>query len=224
MSLPSVVLETGPKPDATVIWLHGLGADGHDFEALVPELRLPESLQVRFVFPHAPMRPVTINGGMRMRAWYDIKSFDAEGRADAAGVRESSRLLDELIRAENAGGIEDRPVVLAGFSQGGAIVLHYALTSARELSGVLALSTYLPLDVAGPVVAKRAPVPFFMAHGTFDNIVPFEAGRASAARVRELGYTVEWHEYPMGHGVCPAEIVDIRGWLSRLLAAGQPAM
>ncbi len=224
MPLPSVVVETGPSPAATVIWLHGLGADGHDFEALVPELRLPDSLPVRFVFPHAPVRPVTINGGMRMRAWYDIRSFDAEGRADAAGVRESCDLLDELIRTETAGGIDVRRLVLAGFSQGGAIVLHHALNSTHELAGVLALSTYLPLSDASRDKTRPSPFPVFIAHGTLDNVVPFEAGRQSAARVRELGYAVEWHEYPMGHSVCPDEIVDIRGWLLRVLAADQPVI
>jgi phospholipase/carboxylesterase len=217
--LPSVVVETGPRPLGAVIWLHGLGADGHDFEPIVPELRLPPGLPLRFVFPHAPVRPVTVNGGMPMRAWYDIRSFDAEGRADAAGVLESSRLVEELLNAERARGIDTGRMVLAGFSQGGAIALHSALSAPRELAGVMALSSYLPLDLT-PLAADTKPAfPVFMAHGTADNVVPFEAGRQSAFRVRELGAKVDWHEYPMGHSVCPEEITDIREWLLRVYAA-----
>jgi phospholipase/carboxylesterase len=215
--LPSVVVETGARPVGAVIWLHGLGADGHDFAPMVPELRLPPSLPLRFVFPHAPVRPVTINGGMRMRAWYDIKSFDAKGRADAAGVHESSGHVEELVLAERARDIDAGRIVLAGFSQGGAIALHWALSAPRELAGVVALSTYLPLELPARA-AERPAFPVFMAHGTEDNMVPFQAGRLSAVRVRESGATVEWHEYPMGHSVCPEEIADIRNWLLRVYA------
>jgi phospholipase/carboxylesterase len=220
--LPSVVVETGPNPSATVIWLHGLGADGHDFEAIVPELHLPASLPLRFVFPHAPVRPVTINGGMRMRAWYDIVSFDARGRADEAGVLESCAALDDLVVAEADRGVARSNIVLAGFSQGGAIVLHSALRAPTGIAGVMALSTYLPLprQLAAGAVAQW-PLAVFMAHGSLDNMVPFEAGRQAAASIRELGHTVEWHEYPMGHGVCPDEIRDIRGWLLTVLGGGQ---
>lgn len=228
MSSPSVIVETGPGPVGSVIWLHGLGADGHDFEAIVPELRLPETLPLRFVFPHAPVRPVTINGGMRMRAWYDIRSFDESGRADEAGVLESCDLLDELLAAERERGVDGEAIVIAGFSQGGAIVLHSVLTRRRPLAGVMALSTYLPLprriaaDAARPgATAGRMP-PVFMAHGTVDNVVPFEGGRQSASVLRDLGYDVEWHEYPMGHGVSPAEIADIRAWLRRVYDPGDP--
>jgi phospholipase/carboxylesterase len=223
MALPTVIVETGPEPVGSVIWLHGLGADGHDFEPLVPELRLPHSMPLRFVFPHAPVRPVTINGGMRMRAWYDIRSFDAAGRADEAGVLESSAHVDELVAAETARGVAPEKVLLAGFSQGGAIVLHNLLTTPAARAGVVALSTYLPLPRhpasagSGEVTGHRPPV--FMAHGTRDNVVPFEAGRRSAARVRELGYPVEWHEYPVAHGVCPEEIRDIRRWLLEVYGA-----
>jgi phospholipase/carboxylesterase len=221
--LPSVVVETGPRPLGAVIWLHGLGADGHDFEPLVPELKLPPSLPLRFVFPHAPVRPVTVNGGMRMRAWYDIRSFDAEGRADAAGVLESCRLVDELLLAEHARGIDAGRTVLAGFSQGGAIALHAALSASREFAGVMALSSYLPLELTARAADAKPPLPIFMAHGTADNVVPFEAGRQSALRVRELGATVDWHEYPMGHSVCAEEIEDIREWLLRVYAAPSSA-
>ncbi len=227
MPLPGVIVETGPGPRGVVIWLHGLGADGHDFEAIVPELALPPTLPLRFVFPHAPMRPVTINGGMRMRAWYDIVSFDAAGRADEAGVLESCGLLDELLLLETARGMPATQVLLAGFSQGGAIVLQYALSKAADLAGIMALSGYLPLpqrllrEAASRPPPER-PAPLFMAHGSMDNVVPFEAGRQSAALVRQLGYPVDWHEYQMGHAVCADEISDIRAFMLRIFGGGQP--
>tara|TARA_R110002049_G_scaffold54869_32_gene152489 strand:+ start:3932 stop:4630 length:699 start_codon:yes stop_codon:yes gene_type:complete len=220
MSQPdSVILETGADPEGTIIWLHGLGADGHDFEAIVPELHLPASLPLRFVFPHAPVRPVTVNGGMRMRAWYDIRSFDAEGRADEAGVRESSALLDALVSAEIERGMPAARIVLAGFSQGGAIVLHNALRSRQRLAGLMALSTYMPLphlfdaEVAGRADSQDRALPVFMAHGNQDPMVPFAAGAEAAEMLRSAGFEVEWHDYPMAHGVCPQEIADIRAWL-----------
>ena len=220
----SVELETGANPVGSVIWLHGLGADGHDFEAIVPELRLPESMPLRFVFPHAPVRPVTVNGGMPMRAWYDIVSLDKEGRADETGIRESSELLDALIRSEMERGIASEKIVLAGFSQGGAIVLHNALRTPLKLAGLLALSTYLPLadTIEAEVVAKPGAgdtsLPFFMAHGTFDPMIQYEGGRGSADVLEKIGYTIEWHEYPMAHAVCPQEIVDISTWLQSIYA------
>ena len=220
MSQPeSVILETGADPEGTIIWLHGLGADGHDFEAIVPELRLPESLPLRFVFPHAPVRPVTVNGGMAMRAWYDIRSFDAEGRADETGVRESSALLDALVAAEIERGMPAKRIVLAGFSQGGAIVLHNALRSGHRLAGLMALSTYMPLphlfasEVVSQAEAQDRAMPVFMAHGSQDPMVPLAAGAEAAEMLRTAGFDVEWHDYPMAHGVCPQEIVDIRAWL-----------
>jgi phospholipase/carboxylesterase len=223
MPLPSVIVETGPRPVGTVIWLHGLGADGHDFEPIVPELRLPAGLSLRFVFPHAPVRPVTVNGGLEMRAWYDILSLDSQGRADAGGVLESSAALDELITAEIDRGTSPADIVLAGFSQGGAIVLHNALSSPRPLAGLMALSTYLAL----PQEVAHAPagytLPLFMAHGTQDNMVPYGAGMRSAEYLRAQGYVVDWHEYPMGHGVCPAEISDISAWLASVFLRSQPA-
>jgi phospholipase/carboxylesterase len=217
-----VVVETGSDPVGSVIWLHGLGADGHDFEAIVPELRLPADLSLRFVFPHAPVRPVTINNGMQMRAWYDIRSFDAEGRADEEGIRASSAILDDLVAAEQARGISKDRIVVAGFSQGGVIGLHYALRSTSRLAGLMALSTYMPLprtiatEVAGNPACQDRSLPVFVAHGSLDTMVPFAAGLEAAATLRELGYTVTWHEYPMGHGVCPQEIADIRDWLLHL--------
>ncbi|MDX1518004.1 MAG: carboxylesterase [Woeseiaceae bacterium] len=211
---------TGKAPVGSVIWLHGLGADGHDFEPVVPELKLPDSLPLRFVFPHAPVRPVTVNGGMAMRAWYDIVSLDAAGRADEKGIRESSTILDVLIEREIERGIPAGRIVIAGFSQGGAIVLHNALHTEHRLAGLMALSTYLALP--GPVDAqavRNTALPVFMAHGTMDPMVPYEGGVRSRDRLEALGFSVEWHEYPMAHAVCPQEIADIRSWLLGIFGA-----
>ncbi len=213
-----VEVETGARPRGSIIWLHGLGADGHDFEPVVSELRLPDELPLRFVFPHAPTRPVTINGGMRMRAWYDIRSLGNDGRADEDGIRASGAILEGLIEREIARGIGAAHIVCAGFSQGGAIVLQNALTTRHELLGLVALSTYLPLGekVSADDNSERATgrMPrLFMAHGTADPMVPLDGGKRAAAVLKRLGFEVEWHEYPMAHGVCPQEIADIRGWL-----------
>jgi len=211
--LETVEVATGDAPRGSVIWLHGLGADGHDFEAIVPELRLSATLPLRFVFPHAPVRPVTINGGMAMRAWYDIRSLDSSGRADAAGVHESSAALEALIDREIERGIAAEKIVIAGFSQGGAIAINTALHTDKRLAGLMALSTYLPLpgEIDNSVGSRELPV--FMAHGTFDPMLPIAWGKASADHLRAARYTVEWHDYPMAHAVCPEEIRDIRNWL-----------
>ena len=225
-NVDTVELQTGAAPIGSVIWLHGLGADGHDFEPIVTELQLPDSLPLRFVFPHAPVRPVTINGGMEMRAWYDIVSLDADGRSDEQGIRESSEILDALIQREIERGIESDRIVIAGFSQGGAIVLHNALRNSHKFAGMMALSTYLPLpktidaEVDDVADAGDTSLPVFMAHGTFDPMIPYQGGRHSAARLEQLGYRVDWHEYPMAHGVCPQEISDIRDWLLSVYDAG----
>jgi phospholipase/carboxylesterase len=214
-----ITIETGPEPIGSVIWLHGLGADGHDFEPIVPELRLPSSLPLRFVFPHAPVRPVTVNGGMSMRAWYDIISLDAAGRSDETGVRESSALLLGLVEQELSRGIEPGRIVLAGFSQGGAIAMHAGLRYQEQLAGLMLLSTYLPVPGAFAAEVRDNPssqprsVPILMAHGTLDPMLPLALGKESAAMIEAAGYTVDWHEYPMAHGVCPAEIADIRTFL-----------
>jgi len=216
VDLPECVeVTTGEKPVGSVIWLHGLGADGHDFEPIVPELHLPAELPLRFVFPHAPVRPVTINGGMAMRAWYDIVSLDAEGRADAAGVHESTAILEELIAREIERGISADKIVIAGFSMGGAIAINTALHTKENLAGMMALSTYLPLpnEVEGSEGSRDLPV--FMAHGSFDPMLPMQWGKLSAERLSETGFTVEWHEYPMVNAVSPEEIRDIREWLIR---------
>jgi phospholipase/carboxylesterase len=209
--MDAVEIETGPNPQAAVIWLHGLGADGHDFEPIVPELELAGP--VRFVFPHAPVRPVTINNGMRMRAWYDIFQFGG-GPEDEAGIRASQKRVEELIKAE-----QGKKIVLAGFSQGGAIVLQTALRHPDALAGVMALSTYLPLHttLAAERHAANHKVPIFMAHGRFDDIIPIERARRSKEMLEKLGYAVTWQEYPMPHSVCAEEIRDISRFLATIL-------
>ncbi len=213
MNAAAIEIETGPEPDAAIIWLHGLGADGHDFEAIVPELVLPKP--VRFVFPHAPIRPVTLNQGMRMRAWYDIFQFGG-GPEDEAGIRASQKTLEELIKQQP---VPANRVVLAGFSQGGAIVLQTALRYRERLAGVMALSTYLPLR--GGLEAEAAPanrdLPIFMAHGRFDDIIPLDRASQSRDLLKERNYNIEWHEYPMPHSVCAEEIGDISSFLSKIL-------
>jgi len=219
MQLPETVeVTTGENPIGSVIWLHGLGADGHDFEPIVPELRLPPELPLRFVFPHAPVRPVTINGGMAMRAWYDILSLDSEGRADAKGVLESAALLEMLIDREVERGVEEGRIVIAGFSQGGAIAIHAVLSARQKLAGLMALSTYVALPGEVSKNADYRDLPVFMAHGSLDPMLPMQWGRASADKLIEAGFPVEWHDYPMAHAVCPDEIRDIRAWLLRVFA------
>jgi phospholipase/carboxylesterase len=222
--LQSVEVETGRDPVASVIWLHGLGADGHDFEPIVPELG-PLPVPVRFVFPHAPTQPVTINGGMVMRAWYDILGFDLVRREDEAGVRISQGLLERLMAREEERGIARGAMVLAGFSQGGAIVLHTALRQARAVAGVMALSTYLPLAGEAPAESTAAgrATPIFFGHGTHDPIVPLTRAVQSRDILRGLGCTVEWHEYPMQHSVCMEEIAHAGAWLTRVLQPSAPA-
>jgi phospholipase/carboxylesterase len=218
-ALPETVeLETAASPDAAVIWLHGLGADGHDFEPVVPELRLPARLRLRFVFPHAPFRPVTINMGMRMRAWYDILQLGG-GPEDEPGIRASQAILEALIARERARGIEPQRIVLAGFSQGGAIALHTGLRHGERLAGVLALSTYLPLatTVAGERSPASAQLPVFMAHGRVDEIIPLARARQSRALLESLGCRLQWCEYPMPHAVCGEEIADVAAWLGERL-------
>ena len=215
----TVEIETGSDPSGSVIWLHGLGADGHDFEAIVPELRLPESLSLRFVFPHAPVRPVTINAGMAMRAWYDIVSLDRDGPVDEAGITDSSAILDALIDREVERGIDAGNILVAGFSQGGAIAINTALRSTRKLAGLMALSSWLALPGALEGDNLDTSTPVFIAHGQFDPMVPLQYGRASADRLIEAGFNVEWHDYPMAHAVCADEISDIRTWLLSVYAS-----
>ena len=214
----AIEVETGPNPDAAVIWLHGLGADGSDFEPVVPALGLAGRLSARFVFPHAPVRPVTINNGMRMRAWYDIAELGGRHQ-DETGIRASQALVEALIGRERARGVEARRIVVAGFSQGGAIALQTGLRHAERLAGIMALSTWLPL--AAMLEAERQPanadVPIFIAHGRYDDVVGLERGQQSREALEALGYEVDWHDYPMAHAVCPQEIGDISGWLQTVL-------
>ena len=215
----AVVLAPATQAAASVIWLHGLGADGHDFVPIVPELKLPASPGIRFVFPHAAVRAVTLNMGMRMRAWYDIKTLTAEGRADETGLRESIARLDALIAAERALGIESRRIVIAGFSQGGAVALHGALRYPEALGGVLALSCYLPLQavLANELAEANRQTPILMCHGQHDPVLPLALGVAACNWLRAAGYRVEWKEYPMQHQVCLPEIQDIAAWLRTLV-------
>lgn len=214
-----LVIQPKDKAGASVIWLHGLGADAHDFEPIVPELGRDLRSGVRFVFPFAPHRPVTINGGMVMRAWYDITDADLARRADEEGVRESGELLRALVDAEVENGLSPSRIVLAGFSQGGAIALHTGLRYPQPLAGILALSTYLPLHEAAREEASDANrgVPIFMAHGSQDPVIPLSTSEASRDFLTRLGYVVECHTYPMPHSVCAEEVRDIRDWLSRIL-------
>lgn len=214
-------LEAGARDDAThsVIWLHGLGADGYDFQPIVPELGLPADARVRFIFPHAPHRSVTVNAGMTMRAWYDIKGIGPGFPQDAEGIRDSADRIEALIRRENDRGVPTERILLAGFSQGGAIALHLGLRYPEKLAGIMGLSTYLPLDdtVAAERNAANAETPLFLAHGSRDPVLPFELGYRSREMLEGMGYDVEWHEYPMEHQVCLEEIRAIGGWLSRVL-------
>ena len=212
-------VERGPQDaDAAIVWLHGLGADGHDFVPIVPELGLPPALKLRFVFPHARQRPVTVNGGMRMRAWYDIVSLETR-RDDEAGIRDSARSIEQLVERERQRGIESQRIVIAGFSQGAAMALHCGLRTVEPLGGVIALSGFMVLaeTLAAERTVAAAELPVFFGHGTQDPMVPMAGGRAAADRLASLGHPVEWHEYPMPHSVCAEEVRDIGLWLrSRL--------
>ncbi|MGH8238522.1 MAG: alpha/beta hydrolase [Steroidobacteraceae bacterium] len=216
----SVVLEPATTADATVIWLHGLGADGHDFVQLVAELRLPPSMAVRFIFPHARPRPVTINNGYVMRAWYDITSLGPDRKEDDAGIRESAGVVNGYIEQQNAAGIDTDRIVIAGFSQGGAIALQAGLRYPKRLAGIMALSTYLPLrdTVSAEAAPANRDVPILMCHGLRDGMVPATLGKASRDLLVSLGYPVEWQAYPMEHQVCMEEVFDISKWLQARLA------
>ena len=218
--LPCIELDTGSHPDAAVIWLHGLGADGNDFVPIVEEMRLPDSLSIRFVFPHAPVRPVTLNNGFRMRAWYDIAPGDITNRADIAGVRASQAQVEALMAREKARGIAARRIVIAGFSQGGVIALHTGLRHAERLAGIVALSTYvvLPDLLEGEASPANRDVPIFMAHGTSDPMVRLEWGEAGRGALVTAGYRVEWHTYAMPHSVVWEEIEAVSAFLARVLA------
>ena len=216
-----IVMQSGNgEPDRCVIWLHGLGADGHDFEPIVPELQLPDRHAVRFIFPHAPMMPVTINGGYIMRAWYDIKGVDIGSQQDESGIRSSQQYVVDLLHQQITQGIDSTRIVLAGFSQGGAIILHTGLRFEKPLAGLMALSTYLPLaqTLADEHNEHNALVPIFMAHGDSDPVIQPELAYLSRSRLEQQGYPLQWHEYRgMQHSVCAQEIADIRQWLIQVL-------
>ena len=216
--LETLEIETAPSPRAAVIWLHGLGADGHDFAGIEREVT-PPGAAVRYVYPHAPMMPVTINNGYVMRAWYDVFGVAGERREDEAGVRASQERIERLIAREKARGIPARAIVLAGFSQGGAMALHTGLRHPERLAGVMALSCFLPVARAVATEASTAnrDVSLFIAHGIADDLIPVARARAARDTLLGLGYEVEWHEYPMAHSLCPQEIEDIAAWLQRTL-------
>lgn len=217
--LDSIEIETGTQPQHAVIWLHGLGADGNDFAPLVPELQLNDAPPIRFVFPHAPVRPVTINNGMSMRAWYDIYAPDLARREDDAGLRSSQAAVEALIRRENERGIPTERIVLAGFSQGCAMTLQVGLRMDQKLAGLIGLSGYLPL--AALIAAERHTAnhdtPIFLAHGTMDPVVVFPRAQESQQKLTELGYDVTWKTYPMAHSVCLEEVQDVSAFLRKVL-------
>jgi len=210
---------TGENPTHSIIWLHGLGADGHDFEAIVPELSLPASASYRFLFPHAPFQRITVNKGQVMRGWYDIRSTDIDRQEDFEGISDSTIALMSLIEDEINRGIPAENIVIAGFSQGGAIALNTGLRYHTKLAGIMALSTYLPSHEAYPENAheENKGTPIFMAHGKVDEVIAFEIGEKSRAKLESMGYPVEWHEYNIGHGVGPDELDAISQWLQKVL-------
>jgi phospholipase/carboxylesterase len=217
--LPAIEITTGAAPTAAVIWLHGLGDDGHGWSEVVPALRLPPTLAVRFLFPHAPAMPVTINNGFVMPAWYDIRDADLEQRADLPGVRASAARLEALVEREVARGIAPERIVLAGFSQGGAVALHTALRHPARLAGIVALSTYLisPATLVADAAPANRATPILMAHGTFDPVVRLAWAEHSRAALTAAGYAVEWHAYPMEHAAVPEEIAAVGAFLARVL-------
>lgn len=218
-TLETVELETGRNPSASVIWLHGLGADGHDFEPIVPELVGRDARPLRFVFPHAPVRPITLNNGYPMRAWYDIAGIDRQSRQDEEGIRASAEAVHALIKRENERGVPTERIVLAGFSQGGAMAVFTGTRYPERLAGLVGLSCYAVL--ADSFDAERTPAnretPIFLAHGTFDPMIDSGLGDESRRLLEAAGYAVEWHTYPMPHSVCPEEIAQIGAWLRRVL-------
>jgi phospholipase/carboxylesterase len=224
-ALETVTVETGPRPVYTIIWMHGLGADGHDFEPLVPELLEPGMPAIRFVFPHAPVRPVTLNNGFAMRAWYDLTGIDRHSAEDVKGIGESADAIGGLIHREHARGIDSGHIVIAGFSQGGAMALHLATRHPDTFAGIIALSTYLPLarDFARLRNTANLRTPIYMAHGMHDPVVPLALANESRQMLMGAGYNVEWHSYPMPHSLCPQEVADLRAWLRRTLAESVPA-
>lgn len=216
--LETVNINPAKSASGSVIWLHGLGADGHDFTDIVPQLNLPDDLHLRFIFPHAPVRPVAINANMQMRAWFDVYSLENLDQEDEPGILDTQRAVTELIEQEVANGVDSNRIVLAGFSQGGAISLYTGLRYAKPLAGIIALSTYLPLAKKLSAEANEAnkQTPILMAHGRYDPVLPIILGRKTYELLEDLGYPIEWHEYPMEHQVCLEEIKLIGKWLEHV--------
>ena len=218
--LPCVEVEPNKTANASIIWLHGFGADGHDFESLVPELRLPPELQVRFIFPHAPQRPITMYDKTILRAWYDFTNWEKETEVEVAGIYESAAQIEALIKRENARGIPSHKIIIAGFSQGGSMALHVGVRHKEKLAGIMALSTYLSCEhtLKTERTGCNQDTSIFMAHGSQDNVVPFEDAQYARDELTKLNYIIEFHTYPMPHSLCPSEISDIREWLIAVLA------
>jgi phospholipase/carboxylesterase len=219
-ALPYVEVNPKSQVKATVIWLHGLGDSGNGFAPIVPDLKLPDELGIRFVFPHAPMRPVTINNGMTMRAWYDITSLDFNNRADSQGVKESSKLVADLIEKEIAQGVPANKIVLVGFSQGGVIALNLGTRFEKTLAGVMSMSSYMsePEKLSDEAHSANRNTPIFVAHGTHDDVVPIFMGSAACKVLESNGYQATWHEYAMQHNVCAQQLSDISNWLQEKLS------
>lgn len=217
--LEKITIDPEGEHKATIIWLHGLGADGHDFEALVPELDLADALGTRFIFPHAPERPISINNGLVMRGWYDIRSLQLDETEDILGVEASAGQLSGLIEQELAGGIDSKKIILAGFSQGGVVALQTGLSYHKPLGGVMALSTYVadPSHLAQRLSAANRQLPLLMAHGLYDDVVPLELALTSRNLLKSLNYPVEWHDYPMAHSIHPEEVQVISHWIKSIL-------
>ncbi|MDQ6989967.1 MAG: alpha/beta hydrolase fold domain-containing protein [Mariprofundaceae bacterium] len=215
--LPCLEIETAKPAAASIIWLHGLGADGHDFEPIIPELKLPQSLAVRFIFPHAPTMPVSINGGFSMPAWYDIKGDNIEGRQDQSGIHQSAQAIQQLIEHEKKRGIPAERIILAGFSQGGAMALYVGLRQPQALAGILGLSCYTLLPDEQQSIQPCPQTPIQLAHGIDDDIVPLALGEASLAYLQQQQCKVAWQTYPMAHSLCPAQIQHIGQWITTCL-------
>lgn len=219
----SIIINPQQSATASVIWLHGLGADGHDFVDIIPQLKLPQDLQIRFIFPHAPVRAISINANMQMRAWYNIYSLDNLRAEDKTGITESQVAINRWLEQEIAAGIPSQRIVLAGFSQGGAMALYAGLRFSKQLAGILALSTYLPLNetIAADRHTTNHNTPIMIAHGRYDSMVPMRLGRQTYTLLKKLGHPIQWHEYEMQHEVCRDEIEDIRNWLITLLSKNE---
>lgn len=217
--LPAIEIESGAHPTHAVLWMHGLGADGNDFVPIVQELEPPPETQIRFIFPHAPQQSVSINGGLVMRAWYDIRNVNLNQHEDEIGLRNSQHAITALIARENQRGILSSRIVLAGFSQGGVMALQVGLRHPEKLAGIMALSSYLPLahTLTKEAHAANTSTPIVMAHGRYDPVIPIQLAKASRQLLLQNGYQVEWHEYPMPHSVCAEELIDISNWLRKVL-------